>query len=65
MTVKKLIEQLSKLNPDLDVLIHGTDPTDYDYYNDVEGKVKEHNLYLPENFYLKKTKVVIIDGGCF
>jgi hypothetical protein len=64
MTVKKLIEQLSKLNPDLNVVIHGTDPTDYDYYNDIEGKVKERSIYLSEDDE-EKTKVVIIDGGCF
>ena len=64
MTVKELIEQLSKLNSDLDVVIHGTDPTDYDYYNDIEGEVKEHNVYLSENDE-DETKVVIIDGGCF
>jgi len=64
MTVKKLIEQLSKLNPELDVIIQGTDPTDWTYYNDVVGKVKEQNVYLSENDG-KKTKVVIIDGGCF
>jgi hypothetical protein len=64
MTVKKLIEQLSKLNPELDIIIQGTDPTDWTYYNDVVGKVREQNVYLSENDK-KKTKVVIIDGGCF
>jgi hypothetical protein len=64
MTVKQLIEQLSKLNPDLMVVIHGTDPTDWDYYNDIEGKVKERNILLCEDDK-KKTKVVVIDGGCF
>ena len=64
MTVQQLIEQLSKLNPNSMVVIHGTDPTDYDYYNDIEGKVKEQNIYLCEDDK-KKTKVVVIDGGCF
>ena len=64
MTVKELIEQLSKLNPELDVIIQGTDPTDWTYYNDIEGEVKEQKIYLSQesNF---KTKVVVIDGGCF
>ena len=36
MTVKELIEQLKQVeNQDMDVIIVGTDHTDYTYYNGV------------------------------
>jgi hypothetical protein len=64
MKVKELIEQLQTLNPELKVVIKGTDPTDYDFFNNINGKVKEKNVFLGEEEEIK-TKVVVIDGGMF
>ena len=64
MKVKELIEQLSKLNPELNVIVRGTDPTDFEYFNNIKGKVKEKNVFLNEDDD-NKTKVVVINGGCF
>ena len=38
MTVKELIEELSKIdNQDMDVVIKGTGPDEWVYMNDIEG----------------------------
>lgn len=64
MTVKELIEELEKVkNKELEVVIHGTDPTGFTYYNEVEMLGKD-KVYLSEDD-TKKTKVFIIDGGMF
>jgi len=64
MTVKELIKKLEKVkDQDMDVIVQGIDPTDYVYYNDVEG-VGVEKVYLSEDDD-KKTKVFIIDGGMF
>ena len=64
MTVKQLIKQLEKVkNKELEVVIQGTDPTDYVYYNEIEMLGVE-KIYLSEDDD-KKTKVYIIDGGDF
>jgi hypothetical protein len=64
MTVKQLIKQLEKVkNKELEVVIQGTDPTDYIYYNEIEMLGVE-KVYLSEDD-TKKTKVYIIDGGMF
>jgi hypothetical protein len=64
MTVKELIKKLEKIkDKDLEVVVQGIDPTDYVYYNDVEG-VGVEKVYLSEDFD-EKTKVFIIDGGMF
>jgi hypothetical protein len=64
MTVKELIKKLEKVkDKDLEVIIQGTDPTNYIYYNDVDG-VGVEKVYLSE-YDNKKTKVFIIDGGMF
>ena len=37
MTVKELIAKLEQIkNKDMDVIIKGTDPTDFTYYNDID-----------------------------
>ncbi len=64
MTVKQLIKKLEKVkDKDLEVVVHGVDPTDYHYYNyiDYAGVDK---VYLNEDDD-KKFKVFIIDGGMF
>jgi hypothetical protein len=64
MTVKELIKKLEKVkDQDMDVIVQGIDPTDYIYYNDVDG-VGVEKVYLSEDDD-KKTKVFIIDGGMF
>jgi hypothetical protein len=64
MTVKQLIKQLEKVkDKELEVVIQGTDPTDYVYYNEIEMLGVE-KVYLSEDDN-KKTKVFIIDGGDF
>jgi hypothetical protein len=64
MTVKELIKELKKVkNQDLEVVIQGIDPTDWTYYNDVEG-VGVEKVYLNEDDD-DETKVFIIDGGMF
>jgi hypothetical protein len=64
MTVKELIKKLEKVkDKDLEVIIQGTDPTNYIYYNDVEY-IGTDKVYLSD-FDNKKTKVFIIDGGMF
>jgi len=64
MTVKELIKKLEKVkDKDLEVVVQGIDPTDYVYYNDVEG-VGVEKVYLSE-FDDEETKVFIIDGGMF
>ena len=64
MTVKQLIKQLEKVkNKELEIVIQGTDPTDYVYYNEIEMLGVE-KVYLSEDD-TKKTKVFIIDGGDF
>ena len=64
MTVKQLIKQLEKVkNKELEIVIQGTDPTDYVYYNEIEMLGVE-KVYLSEDD-TKKTKVYVIDGGMF
>jgi hypothetical protein len=64
MTVKELIKELKKVkNQDLEVIVQGIDPTDWTYYNEVEG-VGVEKVYLSEDDD-DKTKVFIIDGGMF
>jgi len=37
MTVKELIAKLEQIeNKDMDIVIKGTDPTDFTYYNDID-----------------------------
>ena len=64
MTVKDLIKRLEKVkDKDLEVVIQGVDPTDYIYYNEVDG-CRTEKVWLDEDDD-KKTKVFIIDGGMF
>lgn len=64
MTVKELIKRLERVkDKDIEVIVQGVDPTDYCYYNEVDG-VGVEKVHLGED-YSKKTKVFIIDGGMF
>jgi hypothetical protein len=60
MTVSKLIKILEKVkDKELEVVIQGTDPTGWTYYNEIEMLGKD-KVYLSEDDK-KKTKVYIID----
>jgi len=49
MTVKELIEQLQQVeNQDINVVIKGTDPTDWTYYNDIESTSFEQHTVEDE-----------------
>jgi hypothetical protein len=78
MKVKELIEQLSKFNPDQEVRVEMSDPTDFRYVNeidDVELGEKDYYDYSDDDFELdedgeidydlvkESSKVVIINGG--
>ena len=64
MTVKELIKELEKVkNKDIDVIVRGTDPTDWVYYKDVEMTGTE-KVYLDSDDS-RETKVFLIDGGLF
>jgi hypothetical protein len=62
MTVQELINELEKVkNKNLKIVVRGCDPTDYVYYNDVDG-VDVENVYDEEIGYRKR---FVIDGGMF
>ena len=62
MTVNELIKVLEKVkDKEIEVLIHVVDPTDYDYYNNIES-LQLAKVQLEEGDD-KITKVFIIDGG--
>ena len=62
MTVQELIDELQKVNnKNLKVVVKGSDPTDYVYYNEVEC-TGESNVYDEEIGYRKR---FVIDGGMF
>ena len=77
MTVKELIDELSKIdNQDMDVVIKGTGPDEWVYMNDVEGyyetlvmnvdgeglcEVDKDDVDEDDNVF----NVFVIDGGMF
>ena len=78
MTVKELIAKLEQIeNKDMDVVIKGTDPTDFTYYNDIDEVnpsflfqdeydtfevIDESDINLMGN---RVSEVLIIDAGQF
>jgi hypothetical protein len=78
MTVKELIEQLKQVkNQDMDVIIVGTDRTDYTYYNGVDetrtslicvnGEL-EYEIDIDDDDIddgIEVQEAFIIDGGMF
>jgi hypothetical protein len=65
MTVKELIEELQKVeNKNLKVVIQGIDPTDYIYFNEIEGiEVKNCGIDLGTDFIFRRR--LVLDGGMF
>jgi hypothetical protein len=78
MTVKELIAKLEQIeNKDMDIVIKGTDPTDFTYYNDIDEVnpsflfqdeydtfevIDESDINLMGN---RVSEVLIIDAGQF
>lgn len=65
MTVKELINELEKVkNKNLQIVIRGTDPTDWVYNNEVEY-VNEENVFYEEIDDCYYRRRLVIDGGIF
>ena len=76
MTVQELITQLQQFDPNMEVRVQGTDPTDWTYQNEIEKiKVSESN-WEEEQEAIEwdedgdetdwgGKKIVVIDGGVF
>jgi dTDP-D-glucose 4,6-dehydratase len=80
MTVKELIDVLSKIeNQDLEVLVRGTDPTDFIYHNDIQSvkkslmssdydgelyEIDEDDIDEDDDEQVIK-EVIMLDGGLF
>jgi hypothetical protein len=77
MTVKELIEQLQQVeNQDIEVIIKGTDPTDWTYMNEIEDIKQTHCVMIEDEGLVEVdeddvdeddevTQVLVIDGGMF
>jgi hypothetical protein len=63
MTVQELINRLNKVkNKELEVVIRGTDPTDWTYNNEIESCEVEEVYFEDEE---EERKCFVIDGGMF
>ena len=67
MTVQELINELEKVkNKNLQIVVRGTDPTDWIYNNEVEG-ISEENVFYEgiddDDCYYRRR--LVIDGGSF
>jgi len=65
MTVQELINELQQVkNKNLQIVVRGTDPTDWIYNNELEG-VSEKNVFYDDitNCYYRRR--LVIDGGMF
>ena len=63
MTVQELINELQKVeNKNLKVVVRGSDPTDFTYYNDVESVERDKVYYEEVDMYRYR---FIIDTGMF
>ena len=63
MTVKQLIAKLSKFDPNMEVRVKGTDPTDWEYQNEIEYVGEDISNW--EDDMDEEVKIVVIDGGMF
>ena len=63
MTVQELIDEFQKVeNKNLKVVVRGSDPTDFTYYNDVESVERDKVYYEEVDMYRYR---FIIDAGMF
>ena len=69
MTVQELINELEKVkNKNLQIVIRGTDPTDFLYHNEIEGTSEENIFYQnydSDKFDFYYRRRFVIDGGLF
>jgi len=62
MTIKELIEVLEKVeNKDLEVVVQVTDPTDWEYNNEIEFTEVQSVLLVEDDD--DETEVFVINGG--
>jgi len=65
MTVQELINELQQVkNKNLQIVVRGTDPTDWIYNNKLEG-VSEKNVFyedIDDCYYRRR---LVLDGGSF
>jgi hypothetical protein len=63
MTVQELINELNKVeNKELEVVIRGTDPTDWTYNNEIQDLEVEEVYFEDED---EERECFVIDGGMF
>ena len=63
MTLQELINEVQKVeNKNLKVVVRGSDPTDFTYYNDVESVERDKVYYEEVDMYRYR---FIIDAGMF
>ena len=74
MTVQELITQLQQFDPNMEVRVKGTDPTDWTYQNEIECIEEEVTNWEEEmddvewdeeGNVISGKKIVVIDGGMF
>jgi hypothetical protein len=66
MTVQELINELQQVkNKNLQIVVRGTDPTDWIYNNKLEGVIGEKNVFyedIDDCYYRRR---LVLDGGSF
>jgi len=65
MTVQELINELQQVkNKNLQIVVRGTDPTDWIYNNNFEGVSEENVFYedIDDCYYRRR---LVLDGGSF
>ena len=74
MTVQELIDELNKVeNKEIEVIVRGTDPTDWTYNNSIDGCEVEKVWFEDEDYDDEDDddddeigrECFVIDGGCF
>lgn len=64
MTVKELIEELKKFDPNTEVRIQAVDPTDWVYQNEIEGIYETSSNWESDwDEDGEGHKVLVIDAG--
>ena len=66
MKVQELINELQQVkNKNLQIVVRGTDPTDWVYNNNLEGVIGEKNVFyedIDDCYYRRR---LVLDGGSF